>query len=840
MVDKPLVTSLPIHALLTPLRDAFKSQSQVILEAPTGAGKSTALPLDMLDWAEIEGKILMLEPRRVAARNVAQFIAKQRGCELGTEVGYRVKGDSRVSANTRLEIVTEGILTRMIQQDPELTGIDMVIFDEIHERHLTTDLGLALALEIQASFREDLKILAMSATLSGLALTDLMPEAALLNSEGRSFPVAHYYNAVPSQGRWLEHMAKVIINSLTEHAEGSLLAFLPGQAEINKLQQILAARLDSNIFVICPLFGSLSAKAQDLAIAPAPNHLRKVVLATNVAESSLTIEGITQVVDSGYKRQARFNPKTGVSRLSLKRISQASAAQRAGRAGRLMAGVCTRLWSQEEHGRLTQADEPEIVHSELLSMVLDGAFWGVKSLTELPLLTAPSAANEAVSWQLLRTMGMITDGRVITPHGRAAHKLGCSPRLAHMLLRAKQHAEQHNDIHFALLAAILAGTLEARSRSRLGADIGRYLNESLQGEPQKQIRNWVNSLGLPALGKVDLQLVAAQASQDDIATLLAFAYPDRIAKARGVSGYQLANGSGVELANDDALAGSAWLVVADFQETEGRSQGKVYLASPLKPELFDSELAELVVSQEYAGWDEAKGRFFAEKQQKIGEILLAKSAIAKVDKRLIKLALMEQIRLKGLALMNFNDACLQLQRRVALAMQYCPEHNWPALDDDSLINALDNWLAPYLDEVRSLAQLQQLDCYTLLLNLLPWDLQQQLDSLLPKKWPMATGTSVKIDYDSTGRALLSVRLQEALGMQQSPVLAQGKLVVTMELLSPAHRPLALTADLASFWQGPYEHVKKEMKGRYPRHLWPDDPANTQPTKFTKKKTLSSQ
>ena len=839
-VIDPLVTSLPIHALLQPLRDAFKRGEQVILEAPTGAGKSTALPLNMLDWSEFSGKILMLEPRRVAARNVAQFIAKQRGCELGTEVGYRVKGDSRVSTNTRLEIVTEGILTRMIQQDPELTGVDMVIFDEIHERHLTTDLGLALALEIQASFREDLKILAMSATLSGLPLSNLMPEAVLLNSEGRSFPVEHRHSAVPSQGRWLEHMAKVIVSSLNEHADGALLAFLPGQGEINKLQQILSSRLDPTEFMICPLFGSLSAKAQDQAIAPAPKHLRKVVLATNVAESSLTIEGITQVVDSGYKRQARFNPKTGVTRLSLKRISQASAAQRAGRAGRLSAGFCTRLWSQEEHGRLTQADEPEILHTDLLSMVLDGAFWGVKSLNELPLLNAPSAANELVSWHLLQTMGMVTETRVITAHGRDAHKLGCNPRLAHMLLMAKQHAQQNNDINFGLLACVLAGTLEARSRSRQGADISRYLNEALQGEPQKQIRNWVKNLSLASLDKIDLQLAVREASQDDIATLLAFAYPDRIAKARGVSGYQLANGSGVELANEDALAGSAWLVVADFQETEGRSQGKVYLATALNPALFDNELATLVLTQEHAGWDEARGRFFAEKQQKIGEILFAKSAIAKVDKRLIKLALMEQIKLKGLSLINFNDACMQLQRRVALAIQYCPEHAWPALDDESLLNELDNWLAPYLDEVRSLTQLQQLDCYTLLLNLLPWDLQQQLEALLPKKWPMATGTSVKIDYDAVGRALLSVRLQEALGMQQSPLLAQGKLVVTMELLSPAHRPLALTADLASFWQGPYEHVKKEMKGRYPRHLWPDDPANTQPTKFTKKKTFSSQ
>ncbi|MDR8525126.1 ATP-dependent helicase HrpB [Shewanella fidelis] len=840
MVDKSLVTLLPIQALLTPLREAFKSHNQVILEAPTGAGKSTALPLDMLDWPEITGKILMLEPRRVAARNVAQFVAKQRGCQLGTEVGYRVKGDSKVSQQTRLEIVTEGVLTRMIQHDPELTGIDMVIFDEIHERHLTTDLGLALALEIQAGFREDLKILAMSATLSGLPLTDVMPEAQLLKSEGRSFPVEHSYSSVSNQSHWLEHMAKVIVDSLNLHPDGSLLAFLPGQAEINRLHSMLNARLDSQQFMLCPLYGSLSAKAQDQAIAAAPQGMRKVVLATNVAESSLTIEGITQVVDSGYKRQASFNPKTGVTRLSLKRISQASAAQRAGRAGRLMAGFCTRLWSQEEHGRLPKADEPEILHTDLLSMVLDGAFWGVKSLAELPMLTAPSAANEQVSWQLLQTMGMVNESRLITPHGREAHQLGCNPRLAHMLLMAKQVAAESSDVSFAALGCILAGTLESRSRSRQGADISRYLQESLQGEAQKQIRNWSHTLELSALGRVDLAQVAREASRDDIAILLAYAYPDRIAKARGVTGYQLANGSGVELPAEDALAGASWLVVADFQETAGRSQGRVYLAAALDPELFSKQLVTLVETVEQGGWDDNKGRFFAETQQKVGQIILGQSPIQKIDQGLIKQAIEQQIRIKGLSLMNFNDACQQLQYRVALARQYCPDYDWPALDNQSLLDSLSDWLTPYLDEVRSLTQLQQLDCYTLLLNLLPWELQQQLDSLLPKKWPMATGSNVSIEYDAGGRALLSVRLQEALGMQQSPVLAQGKLVVTMELLSPAHRPLAVTADLASFWQGPYEHVKKEMKGRYPKHLWPDDPANTQPTKFTKKKTFSSQ
>ncbi|MGL5485439.1 MAG: ATP-dependent helicase HrpB, partial [Shewanella sp.] len=398
------MNNLPIHSLLPSLRDAFATHAQVILEAPTGAGKSTALPLAMLDWAEISGRILMLEPRRVAARSVAQFIASCRQQAVGQEVGFRVRGESKVSRDTRLEIVTEGILTRMIQQDPELTGIDMIIFDEIHERHLTTDLGLALVLEVQSSLRDDLKILAMSATLSGLALSELMPNAALLKSEGRSFPVEIIYRAVAGQQHWLDHLSRVVLDAATSEGDNGpqdILVFLPGKAEILRVAQYLAERLDGSRVAICPLYGELSAQEQDRAIKADDSGRRKIVLSTNVAESSLTIEGIGLVIDSGYKRQASFNPKTGVTRLSLKRISQASATQRAGRAGRLAAGVCIRLWGQEEHQRLLKADEPEISQADLVSMAHDCAYWGAKSCSDLMLLTAPPTVNEALAWQLL-------------------------------------------------------------------------------------------------------------------------------------------------------------------------------------------------------------------------------------------------------------------------------------------------------------------------------------------------------------------------------------------------------------------------------------------------------
>ncbi len=804
----------------------------MILEAPTGAGKSTALPLAMLDWPEIRGRILMLEPRRVAARSVAHYIASCRQQSVGQEVGYRVRGESKVSSNTRLEIVTEGVLTRMIQQDPELTGVEMIIFDEIHERHLTTDLGLALALEVQSSLRDDLKILAMSATLSGLALGELMPAAAILHSEGRSFPVDLEYRPVPSQQLWLDHLCRCVLElattaSLTPHND--VLVFLPGKAEILKSAQYLGERLDSAAFLICPLYGELSGAEQDNAIRASQEGKRKIVLSTNVAESSLTIEGIGFVVDSGYKRQASFNPKTGVTRLSLKRISQASATQRAGRAGRLAAGVCIRLWSQEEQGRMLKADEPEISQADLVSMAHDCAYWGAKSFSDMMLLTPPPSVNETLAWQLLQRLGMVDAQHKLTSHGKAAYELGCHPRLAHMLLVAKSL----NAMALGSLACLLAGILEARGLPRKGADMLNYLHFACQGQAGQQAKQWQKKLGLTA----DLSKVATQAHHSDVGLLLALAYPDRIAKARGVEGYQLANGTGVVLAAEDALSQTPWLVVADFQETEGRNAGRIYLASKLEPSLFDGALKSLLELSEQCGWDEAKGRVVAERQFKIGQIVIKSEVIAKPERPQIIAALLNYIRQQGLQILNWNANLEQFQSRVQLARTLDANADWPDISDAALLASLETWLAPYLENVNNLPQLQKLDCFSFIANRLSWQQQQALDALLPTSWPLATGTFAPIVYEASGRALLRVRLQETFGMAQSPVLAQGKLKVTMELLSPAQRPLALTADLASFWQGPYVEVKKEMRGRYPKHLWPDDPANTLPTKFTKKKTL---
>lgn len=837
------LSQLPIHSLFAPFKEALKRHNQVILTAPTGAGKSTALPMAMLDWPEIRGKIIMLEPRRVATRSIAQYIASQRGCNLGDEVGYRIRGEQRVSRNTRLEIVTEGVLTRMIQQDPELTDVALIIFDEIHERHLTTDLGLALALEVQQSLRDDLKIIAISATLEGLPLASLMPDAVKLASEGRSFPVDISYHPQPSlrnadqqRDAWLSHMGQQIINVLEQSNDGDLLAFLPGQREIQYLQRYLTERLSKTDYLITPLYGALKPEVQDEAIRRCTDGRRKLVLSTNVAESSLTIEGVTCVVDSGYQRQANFNPKTGVTKLSLKRISQASAAQRAGRAGRVQAGRCIRLWGQEEHGRLLQADQPEIVRGDLLSMVFEAVNWGVSKLSELPLLTAAPQANETVAWQLLTDLELINSERKITSLGRSAHQLGCHPRLAHMLLKARESVDRDNP-NLAILACILAGVIESRGRSNRGCDISHYLRDACQGMSGQQIKRWMKKLALTG----DITKVATHASGDDIATLLAWAFPDRIGQNSGAGSaynrnFLLANGTGVTLASSEDLSQSEYIIVADFQEVQGASRGRVYLAYKLDRSLLDKELAYLAKEQIETGFDDQKGRFTAKRSIKLGALTLSSQVIPTLDGEMITSALLSVIKRKGLALLSFDKKVKQLQYRLALAAKFDSGESWPDISDENLLNTLDSWLAPYLDGIKTLSQLKSLDCYNLLLNLMNYQQLQRLTTLLPTHWPVATGTNAPIVYDASGRALLRVRLQEALGMAQSPQLVQGKLVVTMELLSPAQRPLALTADLASFWAGPYQEVKKEMKGRYPKHLWPDDPANTKPTRFTKKKT----
>ncbi|RYV00631.1 ATP-dependent helicase HrpB [Shewanella sp. OPT22] len=818
--------NLPITELFPDLRQLLKLHSQILIQAPTGSGKSTALPAEMLDWPELEGKILMLEPRRVATRSIAQFVATQRNTKIGGEVGYCVRGESRISKNTRLEIVTEGILTRMIQADPELSGINTIIFDEVHERHLTTDLGLALALETQFGFREDLNLILMSATLDKASVSNILPNAVELQSEGRTYPVSIQYHAVKDRKQYISTMRSCISDAINDdNLEGDILAFLPGKAEILRLQNELASYLPTNC-ICTPLYGSLSSAEQDKALKPISDR-RKIILATNIAESSLTIDGVRIVIDSGLKKLASYNPKTGITRLTTHNISQASATQRAGRAGRQAAGHCIRIWRKEDHERRDEFDDPEITQAELVDFALNSAVWGAKSINELPLLTAAPKANEQTAWTLLKQLEYIDENRKLTPLGAQAYQIGATPRIAHMLLKAQKQLSLEN----LALACCLAAIVESHNLPRKGCDIQNYLAIALQGACKQQAERFAKLTHC----SVDLSKVTNQAHWQDIGLLLALAFPDRIAQKRSSGSYLLANGTGVELPLEDPLNACEYIVIADLQESQYSNNAQVFLASQLDPRLFEEQLAFLASTHAIADWDSQNERFKAEQQRRLGSIVLSRRTIAQPDTVLVIKALLEQVSKQGLNLLDWNHNAQQLQLKIALAKKYNTQYDWPDFTHRALLENINTWLSPYLVGIKSLKQLRQLNISDILRSNLSWEQQQWIDSELPDKWLMATGTKAPIRYTEDGRALISVRLQEALGMTLSPKLANNNINVTMELLSPARRPIATTADLASFWSGPYHQLKKEMRGRYPKHLWPDNPLNTEATKFTKKK-----
>ena len=682
--------NLPINELFSDLRHQMQTHSQILIQAPTGSGKSTALPAEILNWSEISGKVLMLEPRRVATRSIAQFVANNRGQKIGEEVGYRVRGESKVSRKTRLEIVTEGVLTRMIQADPELTGIDVIIFDEVHERHLTTDLGLALALETQMGFREDLKIILMSATLDKASVDHIMPDAISLQSEGRIFPVSVEYCAPTDSKQYLSTIRASVLKLINDQQKiGDLLVFLPGKAEILRLQQDLEDYLPTDC-ICTPLYGELKSSEQDQALKPITDK-RKIILATNIAESSLTIDGVRFVIDSGLKRQASYNPKTGITRLSTKSISQASATQRSGRAGRQAEGHCIRIWRQEDHQRREKFDAPEITQAELVDFALNSAVWGAQSINELPLLTPAPKPNEQTAWQLLKNLEYVDSNHKLTQFGRQAYQLSASPRMAHMLLKV----QLQNSAELTALACMLAAIVEAHNLPRKGCDIQNYLNMSLSGLCKQQTQRYLKL----CLCSFNLEVAIKNAHWKDIGYLLALAFPDRIAKKRSNGHYLLANGSGVELPIEDALNRADFLVVADLQEVPSKQNARVFLASQLDPTLFDDSLNYLLTEDEVAEWDSKTEKFNAEQQTRLGAIVLSKQKIIQIDNTLVIKALLNQITKQGLQILNWSDAVKQLQLKVALATKYDTQLSWPDLSDSTLLADIAAWLSPYLDGI---------------------------------------------------------------------------------------------------------------------------------------------
>ncbi|QXG24418.1 ATP-dependent helicase HrpB [Pseudomonas viridiflava] len=828
--------SLPIDAVLPALRQALSTRHEAVLEAPPGAGKTTRVPLALMEETWLAGQtILMLEPRRLAARAAAERLASELGEKVGETVGYRIRLESKVGPKTRIEVVTEGILTRRLQDDPALEGVGLLIFDEFHERSLDADLALALSLNGRELFRDDqpLKILLMSATLEGERLAALLDDAPVVRSDGRMFPVTMQWGRPFQPGEFVEpRVVQTVLDALGSES-GSLLVFLPGQAEIRRVNQQLADALgERNDILLCPLHGELDLSAQRAAIEPAPKGTRKVVLATNIAETSLTIDGVRVVIDAGLARVPRFDPGSGMTRLETQRISRASATQRAGRAGRLEPGVCYRLWSEAQHDQLAAYGTAEILQVDLAGLALQLARWGVTP-AQLVWLDVPPAAAYAQAQDLLVRLEALSSQpeqpRSLTPHGQAMAELPAHPRIAHLLLRG--HALGLGD-----LASDVAALLGERDILRgAGADLHSRLTlltgteraaSGAQGGVQRakqlarQYRGYLR-------GKAESPVIDPDHPRW-LGALLALAYPDRVAQQRRPGGaeYRLANGRAALFAEADALMKQAWIVVADLGSRQGQREERIYLAAEFDPALFDSVLAEQVTLLDQIDWDEREGVFRAERQRKVGELILSREPLTGLDEATRSRALLALVRRKGLELLPWTPELRQWQARVALLRQLDlekqPSSEWPDVCDASLLDTLESWLQPYLGKVTRLSHFGNLDLSSILRNLLPWPLPQRLDELAPHHLSVPSGSSVRLDY-SEHPPILAVRLQELFGLADTPRIANGRQVVKLHLLSPARRPVQVTQDLANFWRSTYAEVKKDLKGRYPKHYWPDDP-----------------
>lgn len=804
---------LPVANILPELLIALRQSPQVLLNAPTGAGKSTWLPLQILRDGEIRGRILLLEPRRLAARNVAQRLAELLGEKPGETVGYRMRAETCVSAKTRLEVVTEGIMTRMIQQDPELSGVGLVILDEFHERSLQADLALALLLDVQQGLRDDLKLLIMSATLDNDKLQHLLPHAPTIISAGRAFPVERRYQSLPSHQRFDEAVA-IATAELLRNESGSLLLFLPGVGEIQRVQNHLAERVADDV-LLCPLYGALSLNEQRQAILPAPAGKRKVVLATNIAETSLTIEGIRLVVDSAQERVARFDVRSGLTRLLTQRISQASMTQRAGRAGRLEPGVCVHLLAKEQAERASAQSDAEILQSDLSSLLLELMQWGCTDPAQLSWLDNPPAINLAAARRLLMQLGALEDER-LTAKGQKMASLGNDPRLAAMLVAANSDDE-------VATAARLAAILEEPPRGT-NHDLLQAFTRP-QGQWQQRSQQLCKRLNRRA-GQVD---------SEAIPSLLAQGFPDRIARRRGQEGrYQLANGMGAMLDADDALNRHEWLIAPLLLQGNASPDARILQACALDIDALIARCPTLLQQSDTVEWDDAQGTLKALRRSQIGQLTLNVRPLAKPSESELHQAMLTGIREKGLDVLNWTSEARQLRLRLRCAARWLPEEAWPAVDDASLLDSLEEWLLPHMTGVHSLRGLKSLDIQQALFERLPWSLRQRLASSLPTHYTVPTGSRIPIRYDDENPPALAVRMQEMFGEASTPTIAEGRVALVLELLSPAQRPLQITRDLSAFWQGAYREVQKEMKGRYPKHVWPDDPANTAPTRRTKK------
>jgi ATP-dependent helicase HrpB len=824
----------PILEIITQLKDVLAKQNIAILQAPPGAGKSTVLPLQLMQETWLNGKkIIMLEPRRLAARSVAHRMADLSEEKIGESIGYRIRFESKVSKQTKIEVVTEGILTRMIQSDNALEEVGLILFDEFHERSLQADLALVLSLQVQELLRPDLRILIMSATLDGEALSKKLNNCPIITSTGKQYPVEIRYEQPDKDENIPQQMAKAIRKALKEQ-QGDVLAFLPGVSEIMRTEELLSGMAEH--VLICSLHGNLPIAQQQQAIMPDPNKRRKVVLATSIAETSLTIEGIATVIDSGYARVPKFDPRSGLSRLETLKVTKDAADQRAGRAGRLGPGMCYRLWTQASQQYLQDVRKPEILEADLAPLVLELAQWGITDLSALNWMTSPPDASVKQARELLHKLEALDADHRITNKGKEMLRLPTHPRLAHMLIEASSQSKQ-----MLALTTDLAAILEERDplNKEAGADLalridvlrkwraGERVNASMGvlDRIERLAKNWRSIFKIEAAN--------AFVADQQIGALLWAAYPERIAQQLTAHSerYKLMNGRQALLPKHDALTREPFLVIAQLDA--GLNEGKIFLAAAISK----NDLEAHAQSQETVRWDEEREMIMASEEKRLGTLVITQKPKPQISEKALLKIWFALIREKGLKFLGWEEEQIQWQARVMSLRVWRNEEAWPDVSEQALLSQLENWLAPFLSGITKKQALLKLDLTNICNSILSWELQQAIKKFAPQYIEVPSSSNIKLKYFMDGRApVLEVRLQELFGMLQTPTVNEGRNKIMIHLLSPGYKPVQVTQDLQSFWKNTYHEVRKELRSRYPKHHWPEDPFTAEAVRGIKKRS----